>query len=366
MSTRTAAMGYNVSETVQVGSVAYDLDEANYEYYDIIAPSPNQNPIAWSWNSMALSLFVVCELITSILGILGNLLVVVVVFQRRSRSRSTDILVGNLAIADFLTCVFLLPYPEIRTVPDSWLGSLYCRFVRGHYLMWTSVTASIYSLLAVTVDRYFAMVYPIHFKRYVTRPLINVVVVSVWTVSSMLMVPMLVINKMNIDGVCVFIFPSTTFQAAFGVYIFAIRIAVPTTIMLFTQLAIVRTLHRQSSRFENTTASFHDVARTRILKLTFTIVLLYIVCWSPNQFAFLAYNLGLTQASYAYSPLSRVFIVIAFCNSCVNPILYTLRHPQFRDAVRAYFKRSTGSHAPIFAEPSLASKQTPNRKKSSA
>ncbi|XP_072164328.1 allatostatin-A receptor-like [Diadema setosum] len=311
----------------------------------------------WSWNEMVWSWYEICELVTSILGISGNLLVVIVIFCRPSRGRSTDTLVGNLAIADFLTSLFLLPYPTVRSMPTSLAGSLFCKFMRGDYFMWTSVTASIYSLLTVSFDRFLAVVYPIRFKRLVTRGRVSLVIISVWIWAALSMSPVLFINKVDgATGDCVFTMPNRELDVTFGLYTFAVQFAIPTVTMLCSQLAIVRSLNRAATKFktgaaQRSTASFHTAARDRVLTLTFTIVLIYVLCWSPNQIAFLAYNLRIIPATYLYSPFNRVSIAIAFCNSCINPFLYTLRHPRFRDAVRSFFGGTSTSTAPIFEEP---------------
>ncbi|XP_071498634.1 galanin receptor 2a-like [Diadema antillarum] len=320
--------------------------------------------MTWSWHPMQWSWYVIGELVTAVLGIIGNLLVIVVIFCRHSKSRSTDILVGHLAYADLLTSLFLIPYPDINTIPYTWFGALFCKVIKGNYLMWTSVTASIYILSAISIDRYFAVVYPLHFKRFISRRLVIAVVSLIWIGASVLNSPILLINNADvIPGKCIFHLPFPKLQAAFGFFVFIIRLAIPTIVMLFTQVTIARVLRRESSRFksqktaQSLPSSFHDVARARILELLLLVVVVYIICWAPDQLAFLSFNLGLLPNSYFTSPLHRIFIVLAFCNSCANPIIYTFRHQKFRRAAKDLFKGVTASRSPIFEE--FVSENTP-------
>ncbi|XP_072181269.1 allatostatin-A receptor-like [Diadema setosum] len=316
-----------------------------------------EQTMTWSWHPMQWSWYIIGELVTAILGIMGNLLVIVVIFCRRSKSRSTDILVGHLACADLLTSLFLVPYPELNTIPYTWFGALFCKVFKGNYLMWTSVTASIYILSAISIDRYFAVVYPLHFKRFISRRFVIAVVAMIWIGASVLMIPIILINNADVNpGKCIFHLPFPKLQVAFGLFTFIIRLAIPTIIMLFTQVTIARVLRREAARFksqktaQSLPSSFHDVARARVLELLLLVVVVYIVCWAPDQLAFLSFNLGLVPDSHFASPLHRILIVLAFCNSCANPIIYTFRHKKFRGAAKDLFKGVTASRSPIFEE----------------
>ncbi|XP_071490712.1 cholecystokinin receptor-like [Diadema antillarum] len=385
-----------VTEVIAAASEAGGGEE--YSNFSSVA---GQSLITWSWEVTTWSWYVVCELLIAILGIIGNVIVIAVVFGRRSKSRSTDIFVGNLAIADFLTSILLIPYPKVKSIPNTWTGELYCKVMEDTYLLWTTVTASIYSLVVVSLDRFFAVVYPIHFKRFANRRLVNCIVCLIWVGSSILMIRILLTNTTSVViGKCAYRRPPRNQQIVYGIYVFVIRLALPTVLMLVTQtaiarslrreaarfasnestasfhqiarsrvltltltfalpavlmlvtqIAIVRSLRREATRFESneSTASFHQTARSRVLTLTFAVVLIYFICWSPDQIAYFSFNLGLTP-SFVRSPFARVVTALAICNSCVNPILYTLRHPQFREAVTDFFRNTSKENTPIFED----------------
>ncbi|XP_071490706.1 galanin receptor type 2-like [Diadema antillarum] len=294
--------------------------------------------MTWSW-------YVICELIIAILGITGNILVIAVVFGRRSKSRSTDILVGNLAIADFVTSILLIPHPTVNSIPNSLTGAFYCKVIEGEFLVWTTVTASIYSLVAVSLDRFFAVVYPIHFRRLASRRLVNRIVFLIWAGSSILMVRVLFNNTTGATtGRCVYQRQERNLEILYGIYIFVAHFAFPTALMLTTQIVIARSLRREAARFvsNESTASFHNIARSRVITLTLTVVLIYVICWAPDQIAYCP--------NYVRSPLSRIDNALAICNSCVNPIVYTLRHKQFREAVKDFCRNATKRNTPIFED----------------
>ncbi|XP_072181276.1 galanin receptor type 1-like [Diadema setosum] len=322
------------------------------EYSDILSVD-GETQITWSWEVMTWSWYVICELVIAILGITGNALVIAVVFGRRSKSRSTDILVGNLAIVDFVTSILLIPHPTVNSIPNSLTGAFYCKVIEGEFLMWTTVTTSIYSLVAVSLDRFFAVVFPIQFRRFANRRLVNRIVCGIWAGSSILMVRVLFNNTTGVKvGRCVYQRQERNLEILYGIYIFVVHFALPTALMLGTQIAIARSLRREAARFmsNESTASFHNIARSRVLTLTLTVVLIYVICWAPDQIAYLSFNLGLINPNYVRSPLSRITTALAICNSSVNPIVYTLRHPQFREAVKDFFRNATKRNTPIFED----------------
>ncbi len=92
-------------------------------------------------------------------GIIGNTLVMVVIGKvksRRSRS-TTNIFILNLSIADLSFLLFCVPFQAtIYSLPRWIFGAFLCRFV--HYFFMVCMLVSIFTLVAMSVDRYIAVV----------------------------------------------------------------------------------------------------------------------------------------------------------------------------------------------------------------
>ncbi|XP_071480594.1 allatostatin-A receptor-like [Diadema antillarum] len=339
-----------------------DAIEINdYDYDGTVTTDTSPESTRWSWTAMTWSWYTVLQLLSVILGMVGNLLVIVVIFGRRSSTRqlsSTDILVGNLAIADFLTSVFLIPYPPPDLVPMTWAGWIYCKLFFANFFMWTFITASIYFLVALSFDRFFAVLYPIHFKHHFSFKRVIMAVLSIWCISPLISSMGFFTNSVDgKSGTCAIKFASSEAKLLLGFFTFSVRLVIPTCSMLVTQIAVIRALHREAAIFKSTNQqlanskpSFHIIARDRTIKLVFTIVVTYIVCWAPDQVVFLLFNLGIIPLSYFFTPIHRILFIVAFFNSCANPIIYTLRHPQFRKAVKSFFLGGQARKSPIFDE----------------
>ncbi|KAL6461601.1 hypothetical protein MHYP_G00297450 [Metynnis hypsauchen] len=93
------------------------------------------------------------------LGIVGNALVMVVIGRIKSgRSRSTtNIFILNLSIADLSFLLFCVPFQAtIYSLPEWIFGAFLCKSV--HYFVTVTMLVSIFTLVAMSVDRYVAVV----------------------------------------------------------------------------------------------------------------------------------------------------------------------------------------------------------------
>ncbi|XP_041463721.1 growth hormone secretagogue receptor type 1-like [Lytechinus variegatus] len=311
----------------------------------------------WSTGPFIWSRYLIFQTITAVIGIIGNGLVMLVLFQRRAKRRSTDTLVGGLATADFLTSIFILPVPKAATVPVNWLGELYCMIQETKITKDICVTASIYLLVAISFERYIAIGHPIYFNRFLTRGRVAASIVIIWFFAILTSVPRIfTITVRSVDnrgtlGVCFYKPVGRTNQITLSLYLFCLRIFIPTVTMLVTQSLIAKHLYRQGRRFRGKKdTSFHDVARRRVVKLMLIVIITYIICWGPSQVTVFLFLFGILPPSFRQSPAWIIIFMLSFFNSCANPIIYAIRFKEFREAVWALFSRQRRPLTAIFEQ----------------
>ena len=118
------------------------------------------------------------------LGVLGNSMVITVLARSKpGKPRSTtNIFILNLSIADLSYLLFCIPFQATIYMMPTWvLGAFICKFI--HYFFTVSMLVSIFTLSAMSVDRYIAIVHSRKSSsiRVARHALVGVLVI--WTLS---------------------------------------------------------------------------------------------------------------------------------------------------------------------------------------
>lgn len=109
--------------------------------------------------------YVVCELLVAVCAVIGNAFVILVFYRERRLRRRTNYYIISLAIADLLVGLLGIPFAILASVglPTNLHG---CLFTVS--LLVVLCTISIFCLVAVSVDRYWAILHPMGYSRNVS------------------------------------------------------------------------------------------------------------------------------------------------------------------------------------------------------
>ena len=121
------------------------------------------------------------------IAILGNALVIMVfVWDKKLLKKSYNLLILSLAIADVLTAITLITNPGF-VLGDSFpvstnpvLGEIFCRVIWSRAFIFQLVVFSVYLSLALTTERWFAVVKPQKYCAFFSKKRILIYVVSSW------------------------------------------------------------------------------------------------------------------------------------------------------------------------------------------
>ena len=321
----------------------------NYQASDATA-------VPWVWLPMEWSWWVIVQLFAAILGICGNLLVILVLFNERRARRSTDTLIGALAFADFLTSVSFIPHPHIATLPsDTWLAQVYCRIIHTSLIMWVDVVASVFTLTAITLERYFAIAHPFFFLRNVNPARTSMCIFMIW-VAAIATNSYLAVEGYVAGNTFVVMFASQSAQFVIGISVFIVEFVLPVIVMILAQIMTAVFLYRQSLQFQEGNSNNdrsnaymnHIVARKRVIQMLFLVTTVFVLCWGPAQIFYLMLNLRLLDISHLHGLLHRSLVVLAFANSFANIFIYTIRYPQFRQAMCDMFRGDSKLKVSLF------------------
>ncbi|XP_072050970.1 galanin receptor 2a-like [Amphiura filiformis] len=309
-----------------------------------IIPTLYLVPVPWDWR-------LIVQLILAIVGIIGNSAVIHVYLHTRTLTTSaTNRFIAALAVADIITSICIIPIPTLSYVPDNFGGHFYCKVVHSSFLLWISIEASVLSLTVLAVERFVAIAQPIRYRRLFSVRMTRFIIIIIWLFAFACNTYLIYSHHLGkVTRACYVHFDNVGFQFFIGVSIFVLKYLVPVMSMLVLNIRSIQIL-KVRARVFSTESNQHDQkdtdralleARQRIINMLLTVIIRFIICWTPDQFGYLAFNLGLVPYEYFYGNLYRIFVVLGFSNSCINPVLYALTNKNFRHAIKQHLFRSS-------------------------
>ncbi|XP_033215459.1 allatostatin-A receptor-like isoform X2 [Belonocnema kinseyi] len=268
-----------------------------------------------------------------ILGLVGNLLVVLVVAANPGMRSTTNILIINLAIADLLFVMFCIPFTATDFVLPYWLfGNIWCKVVQ--YLIIVTACASVYTLVLMSLDRYLAVVHPIASMSVRTEGHAFIAICILWAVILTFSIPTLIIHGEEMDTSTPENFTACRILPQFNWPLFQLTFflssyVVPLTLICGLYLCMLLRLWRGSR-----ISAESRRGRKRVTRLVLVVVGVFAFCWCPIQLILVIKSLGGYPLTTSTIMLQIASHVLAYTNSCVNPFLYAFLSENFRKAFR--------------------------------
>ncbi|XP_058797850.1 allatostatin-A receptor-like [Phymastichus coffea] len=273
-----------------------------------------------------------------VLSVIGNSLVIVIVASNASMRSTTNILIINLAVADLLFAVFCIPFTATDYVLPYWIfGDVWCRIVQ--YLIIVTACASVYTLVLMSLDRYLAVVHPIASMSMRTEGRACIAVGIIWIVILTSSIPVLFIHGEYDEPLSPCDTTSTSqaycrilpdanwplFQATF----FGASYVVPLTLISVLYFLMLIRLWKGTR-----TSVGSRRGRKRVTRLVLVVVGVFALCWLPIQVILLLKSMGLYTMISSTVALQILSHILAYMNSCINPILYAFLSENFCKAFR--------------------------------
>ncbi|XP_045417225.1 B1 bradykinin receptor [Lemur catta] len=318
------------------------------------ATSCDNAPEAWDLLHRVLPVFIIT---VCCFGLLGNLFVLSVFLLPRRRLNVAEIYLANLAASDLVFVLGLPFWAENIWNEFNWpFGALLCRVVNG--VIKANLFISIFLVVAISQDRYHALVHPMASRRWRRRRQAQATCVLIWAGGGLLSVPTFLLRSieavpdLNVSA-CVLQLPHQAWHFARIVELNVLGFLLPLAAIVFFNWHILANLRRREE-VRGIQGRVPKDGKTTALILV--LVATFLVCWAPYHFfAFLEFlfqvrairgcfwedfiDLGLQLANF-----------FAFINSCLNPVIYVFVGRLFRTKVRELYKQCTPrSLSPMFS-----------------
>ncbi|XP_029295732.1 neuropeptide FF receptor 1 like 2 [Cottoperca gobio] len=304
-----------------------------------------------------------------LLCMVGNSLVCLIVLENRRMRTVTNLFILNLAVSDILVGLFCIPITLVDNLITGWsFSNIVCKtsgFVQG-----MSVSASVFTLVAIAVERFRCIVYPLQPKPtvFVAKAAIGLI----WLLAVVLMCPAAV--ALTVEKVP---FHNTVYNNDFNntaaLYTCSENFATPQmrkvyTSVLFTNIYLVpltiitlmygcigaklcsSVIANREPQQANATVQVGgrragqpmiSQKKMKVIKMLILVALLFMLSWLPLWTLMMMTDYGGLDRDQLELLASYIFPFahwLAFSNSSINPIIYGYYNENFKRGFQAMCK----------------------------
>ncbi|XP_037521254.2 tachykinin-like peptides receptor 86C [Rhipicephalus sanguineus] len=281
-------------------------------------------------------------------AVVGNAAVVWIVLAHRTMRTVTNYFLLNLSLADALTATFNAIFNLVYMLESHWaFGEGYCIF--NNFVANLTVASSAFTMAAMSIDRYFAIVHPLcgRLSRWRSVAIIG----ALWGCSALLSLPPLLYSRTRsyqyADGsvrtVCLLVWPDGPLYASYDDYLYNVvflvltyGVPVATLALTYWRMSVVLWGDQCIGEFTLQQENAHR-AKQKVVKMLFTVVFLFAVCWLPYHayFLYVSHNPHVVYLDH----IQHVYLAmywLAMSHAMCNPIVYYCMNKRFKGYFRAF------------------------------
>lgn len=298
--------------------------------------------------------------VITVVSLIGNILIIFVVYKNQSLRRTINFFIVNIAISDLIVPTFILPkmIVDLSRGENSWLlggafGRASCKLI--YFFSDVSPTVSILSLIFMTVDRFLAVVFPLRVTLMNSKRRYCLIALT-WIFSCAFFMPhfygMDVFKGRDGKNRCVLQWSSVTethikVQKLYSSAISILFLVIPFFTLLILYTIILVKTRRTPELIRNNTCLKQRLKQRqtakRVTLMAFLIVLIFGLCWGPyNILLFLLIFVWNWQQPTFCQWHTFFFIVQFLCysNAAINPCVYFIFIKNFRRGLKSQFSKS--------------------------
>ena len=330
-----------------------------------------------TWEAPEATIVPILFVIIFLAGVIGNSALIYTVLRNKNMRNTPNIFVVSLSIGDMLLLLCSVPFAGSLYTITSWpFGQALCKF--NEYMQTFSLGVSVFTLTALSGDRYIAIVHPM--SKHMGKPTVvtTVTVIVIWWLALILAIPdgytstveyfptffdsekkvaiCSVYPKMDVE------FPQW-YPKAHSMFRFVIFFLIPLLIIGVFYISMARILVSSSREIPcetiknsimNQQQKRQVEARLKVAKIVLSFVIIFIICWLPRHIYLLFFHYSPAE----YNMFWHVFKITGFCltyiYSCVNPYALYFLSSQFR----RHYNRYLFCCCPKFQYRSLGTEQS--------
>ncbi|KAM9307122.1 tachykinin receptor 1b [Pholidichthys leucotaenia] len=275
-------------------------------------------------------------------SVVGNLVVIWIIAAHRRMRTVTNYFLVNLAFAEAAMSAFNTVINFAYAVHNEWyFGLTYCRF--HNFFPIAAIFASIYSMAAIALDRYMAIIHPL--QQRLSSVETRVVIGVIWMLALLLAFPQYYYSSTALlpaRTVCYIDWPEYTivdFKKIYYVCVTVLIYFLPLCIMGWAYTTVGFTLW--ASEIPGDSSEHYKeqlIAKRKVVKMMIVVVCTFAVCWLPYHIYFLLHQFFPDLFEQRY--IQQVYLAImwlAMSSTMYNPIIYYCLNSRFRSGFQQVF-----------------------------
>lgn len=268
--------------------------------------------------------------------VVGNSLVILVLLREKSSRTPMNFLLVNLAVADMLVGIFIAPrfvFLDTFTHPHGTSGTWLCKIITGGNITWTAGACSVFTLVAIAFERYYAIMYPYSDRGKMTIKKLNIIITACWFGAIVLNIPLyLTIYFDEKKDFCFEYWPQKWLPVAYATVWWTAAGVFPIFSMSLLYSRVIYHLWNQTEEHSSSTQLALLRYRKKVTKMMVTVSVVYAICWIP---ILTTYMLSYAHPNFNYGDVTHISSMVLTClNSTINPFIYTFHKQKFRKMLK--------------------------------
>ncbi|XP_013409025.1 allatostatin-A receptor [Lingula anatina] len=269
-----------------------------------------------------------------LIGVCGNGLVIYVITSNNCLRTCPNMLFLNLAVADLLFLLFCVPLQGAFYIDYSLvLGEYVCKLFK--YTVFVTMSVSAYTLVAICIFRCIAIASPLQSSITLTKRHSGLASLLTWIVMIAVNTPVAIFYTEERDNHCQFVYYLKIQMYIFNTITIGIDFLLPMAVFCVGTMFIIHALRKRNQTMYKMNAlhrgSIEDEQSRRntrkLVVLVITVAVVFFLSWLP--FHVIALINIVKTTPYVFSTVAQL---LAFANSCFNPIIYNFASAGFRRA----------------------------------
>lgn len=272
-------------------------------------------------------------------GSIGNILVILVIRNKKKHRKINDYFILNLAISDLCMLTISISmdfYLKFREFP---LGDLLCKGVWP--LMTMCLFASVFTLTCMAIERWRTIVKPLSLRLPVSK--VRCILVLTWLAGLACVSPLTFVAYHRGRG-CAERWPSFAMRQAYTMAVVLFQYAIPLFIITIAYARIGIFLKRRA-KFKISDACTRiavirrNANNAKINKNLRTIVILFAIFMLPKQVLWLWLDFS-SGGDFQYFGDALIFSeILLYVHSSTNPVVYGTILNEYRSGICHYLRR---------------------------